>query len=248
MIIERERHGRVEVLRINRPEARNAINDEVSKQMEAALDAAEADDEVSVVVITGTGEIFCAGADLKMIAEGRGAELGTVRGGFAGLTTRVFPKPLIAAVNGPALAGGFELALACDMVVSATTARFGIPEVQRGLFAAAGALIRLPKRLSAALATELALTGDPISAQRALEVVPADRVLDTAVELGGRIAENGPVAVRKTLQMLREVGDLTEVMAWQRNYQLAIEVFATDDATEGARAFAEKRTPHWSGS
>lgn len=253
MIVERERHGRVEFLRINRPEARNAINDQVSQQMEAALDAAESSDETAVVVVTGTGEIFSAGADLKMIAQGRGAELGTVRGGFAGITTRVFAKPLIAAVNGPALAGGFEIALACDMVVAADTARFGIPEVQRGLFAAAGALIRLPERIPTALAVELALTGDPISAQRALEVglvnrvVPAARVIEESLALGGRIAENGPVAVRKTLQMLHEAPDLTEAQAWQRNYQLAVEVFATDDATEGARAFAEKRQPRWTG-
>lgn len=253
MVIEPQRHGRVEFLRINRPEARNAVNDEVSKEMEAALDVAEEDDDVSVVVITGTDGIFSAGADLKMIAQGRGAELGTIRGGFAGLTTREFPKPLIAAVNGPALAGGFEVALACDMVVAADTARFGIPEVQRGLFAAAGALIRLPKRIATALAMELALTGEPISAQRALDVglvnrvVPQDQVLECALALAQRISDNGPVAVRKTLKMLREAPDLTEPAAWVRNYELAVEVFATDDATEGAVAFAEKRAPRWSG-
>jgi len=254
MVIERERHDRVEVLRINRPEARNAVNDAVSNEMEAALDSVEHDDDVAAVVITGTGEVFCAGADLKMIAQGRGSELGTVKGGFAGLVTRAFPKPLIAAVNGPALAGGFEVTLACDMVVAADTARFGIPEVQRGLFAAAGALIRLPKRIATALAMELALTGEPISAQRAMEVglvnrvVPIEGVLDEAVELASRVAENGPIAVRNTLTMLREAEDLTEAEAWQRNYELALEVFATKDAIEGATAFAEKRRPAWTGT
>jgi len=251
--IERERIGRVEVLRLNRPEARNAVNGDLAQAMEAALDDLEIDDQVQAVVITGQGNVFCAGADLKLVAQGRGQELATKRGGFAGLVTRDFPKPLIAAVNGHALAGGFEVALACDLVVAADDANFGLPEVTRGLFAAAGGLIRLPKRIARALATEIALTGEPISSQRAHEVglvnrvVPIDQVLPEALALAERISANGPVAVRNTLRMIREAGELTEAEAWPRNYELALEVFATKDSIEGARAFAEKREPQWKG-
>lgn len=251
--IERERIGRVEVLRLNRPEARNAVNGDLAQAMEAALDDLESDDEVWAVVITGRGNVFCAGADLKLVAQGRGQELATKRGGFAGLVTRDFPKPLIAAVNGHALAGGFEIVLACDLVVAADDANFGLPEVTRGLFAAAGGLIRLPKRIARALATEIALTGEPISSQRAHEVglvnrvVPLDQVLPEALALAERISANGPVAVRNTLRMIREAGELTEAEAWPRNYELALEVFATKDSIEGARAFAEKREPQWKG-
>jgi enoyl-CoA hydratase len=252
-VIERERIGRVEVLRLNRPEARNAVNGDLAQAMEVALDDLEIDDQVQAVVITGQGNVFCAGADLKLVAQGRGQELATKRGGFAGLVTRDFPKPLIAAVNGPALAGGFEVALACDLVVAADDANFGLPEVTRGLFAAAGGLIRLPKRIARALATEIALTGEPISSQRAHEVglvnrvVPLDQVLPESLALAERIAANGPVAVRNTLRMIREAGELTEAEAWPRNYELALEVFATKDSIEGARAFAEKRAPQWKG-
>lgn len=251
--IERERIGRVEVLRLNRPEARNAVNGDLAQAMEAALDDLEIDDQVQAVVITGRGNVFCAGADLKVVAQGRGQELATKRGGFAGLVTRDFPKPLIAAVNGHALAGGFEVVLACDLVVAADDANFGLPEVTRGLFAAAGGLIRLPKRIARALATEIALTGEPISSQRAHEVglvnrvVPLDQVLPEALALAERISANGPVAVRNTLRMIREAGELTEAEAWPRNYELALEVFATKDSIEGARAFAEKREPQWKG-
>jgi enoyl-CoA hydratase len=180
--------------------------------------------------------------------------MATARGNFAGLVRRNFPKPIIAAVNGPAFAGGFEIVLACDLVVAADEAQFGIPEVKRGLFAAAGALIRLPKRVPLALATELAITGDPIDAQRALQlglvtrVVPVAEVVDAALELAARIAANGPLAVRKTLQMVREAVDLTEEEAWPRNFELAMDVFASKDSIEGATAFAEKRPPRWTGT
>lgn len=252
--IETERRGRVEVIRINRPEARNAVNGEVSHGMEAALDAVENDPEVTAVVITGTGEVFCAGADLKVIAAGKAAEIATEKGEFAGLVRRDFPKPIIAAVNGRALAGGFEIVLACDLVVAADDALFGIPEVQRGLFAAAGALIRLPKRVARALAMELGLTGEPITSQRAQEVglvnrvVPKEQVIDEAIALADRIARNGPIAVRNSLKMLREAGDLDEDAAWTRNYELAMEVFSSADSIEGAVAFAEKREANWTNS
>jgi enoyl-CoA hydratase len=253
-VVEMERRDRVAVVTINRPEARNAVNDDVANTMERILDELEADDTVQAVVITGAGPTFCAGADLKMVAQGRGGEISTKRGGFAGIVTRNFPKPLIAAVNGPALAGGFETVLACDLVVAAEGATFGLPEAKRGLFAAAGGLIRLPKRVPLALATEIAITGDPIDAARAHQLglvnrlVPVEQVVDAALELAGRIARNGPLAVRNSLKMVREAGDLTEEQAWRRSYELAMEVFTSKDSIEGATAFAEKREPRWTGS
>jgi len=252
--VEVERNGRVGIIRLNRPEARNAVNGDLANGVESALDEWEDDDTIQAVVITGNGPTFCAGADLKLIAAGKGGEMATAKGNFAGLVRRNYPKPIIAAVNGPAFAGGFEIVLACDLVVAADVAQFGIPEVKRGLFAAAGALIRLPKRVPLALATELAITGDPISAERACElglvsrVVPLDDVVDAALELAARIAANGPLAVRKTLQMVREAGDLTDEEAWPRNFELAMEVFASKDSIEGATAFAEKREPRWTGT
>jgi enoyl-CoA hydratase len=252
--VEVERNGRVGIIRLNRPEARNAVNGDLANGVEGALDEWEDDDTIQAVVVTGNGPTFCAGADLKLIAAGKGGEMATAKGNFAGLVRRNYPKPIIAAVNGPAFAGGFEIVLACDLVVAADVAQFGIPEVKRGLFAAAGALIRLPKRVPLALATELAITGDPISAERACElglvsrVVPLDDVVDAALELAARIAANGPLAVRKTLQMVREAGDLTEEEAWPRNFELAMEVFASKDSIEGATAFAEKREPNWTGT
>lgn len=251
-VVESEKRDRVGIITLNRPEARNAVNKELANAVEAILDDFEADDAITVVILTGAGSTFCAGADLKEVAKGKGGDLTTKRGGFGGIVIRTYSKPLIAAVNGPALAGGFEIVLSCDLVVAADTAKFGLPEVKRGLFAAAGGLIRLPKRVPLALATELAITGDPIGADRALElglvnrVVPVEQVLDEALALAGRIAVNGPLAVRNTLKMVHEASDLTEEQAWPRNYELAIEVFASPDSIEGATAFAEKREPKWS--
>lgn len=252
--VETERRDRVGIIRLNRPEARNAVNGELANGVEAALDDFEADATIQAVVLTGNGPVFCAGADLKLVAVGAGAEMATAKGNFAGIVRRSFPKPLIAAVNGPALAGGFEIVMACDLVVAAEDSRFGLPEVKRGLFAAAGALIRLPKRIPLALATEMAITGDPIDAARALQlglvnrVVPAEQVLDEALALAARIAENGPLAIKNSLRMVREAGDLTEDQAWPRNFELAMEVFASKDSIEGATAFAEKREPKWTGT
>jgi enoyl-CoA hydratase len=167
------------------------------------------------------------------------------------VTTRDFPKPLIAAVNGPALAGGFEIVLSCDLVVAADSSRFGIPEVQRGLMAAAGGLIRLPKRVSLAIALELAMTGDPIDADRALQLglvnrlVPRDQVIAEACALADRIAENSPIAVRLSRQLVREAAELPEADGWRRTNELVLDVFGSGDAVEGATAFAEKRKPVW---
>jgi enoyl-CoA hydratase/carnithine racemase len=252
--VEVERNGRVGIIRLNRPEARNAVNNDLATGVEAALDEFEADHQIQAVIITGNGPTFCAGADLKLVAAGRGGEMATPRGNFAGIVTRDFPKPIIAAVHGAALAGGFEIMLSCDLVVAADDTKFGLPEVKRGLFAAAGGLIRLPKRIPVAVATELAITGEPISAERALQlglvnrIVPADRVVDAALELAATIAKNGPLAIRNSLQMVREASELTEEQAWPRNIELALEVFASKDSIEGATAFAEKREPNWTGT
>jgi enoyl-CoA hydratase/carnithine racemase len=197
-VVEVERRGNIALITLNRPEARNAISPEVSETMASVLDDVEADSALRAVVLTGRGEVFSAGADLKVVAQGRANDIARGKGGFAGLVTRDFPKPIIAAVNGPALAGGFEIVLSCDLVVAAETARFGIPEVKRGLMAAAGGLIRLPKRVPLAIALELAMTGDPIDAARALQlglvnaVVSPAEVVSEAIALAERIGENSP--------------------------------------------------------
>ncbi len=250
-VVLSERRGAVEVLTLNRPEARNAIDGDVAEALEAALDAVEADAGVSAVVLTGAPPVFSAGADLKKISGREGRRFYTARGGFAGFVNRDFPKPVIAAVNGPAMAGGFEIVLACDLVVAADGAVFGLPEVRRGLFAAAGGLVRLPRRVPLPLAMEVALTGAPVSAERAFaaglvnRLVPADRVVEEARELADAIAANAPLAVRNSRTLVREAAELSEREAWERNLALAAEVMAHPDAREGPLAFAEKRPPRW---
>ena len=244
----------VVLVTINRPEARNAVNGEVARGLQAAIDETEADEQAWVMILTGTGsEAFCAGADLKAVSSGRGAELSTPRGGFAGFVHATRSKPWIAAVNGPALAGGCELALACDLVVAATSARFGLPEVKRGLVASAGGLYRLPRALPSALALEMILTGEPISAERAHQsgmvnqLVAADDLLSTARALASRITVNAPVAVRQSLGVARRALDGTdaELRALSSSAQHA--VMASEDFKEGPLAFIEKRTPRWTG-
>ncbi len=250
-VVELERRAHIALVTLNRPEARNAISPEVSQAMAAVLDEIESDAELRAVVVTGRGEVFSAGADLKVVAAGKANDIARGKGGFAGIVTRDFPKPIIAAVNGPALAGGFEIVLSCDLVVAAETARFGIPEVKRGLMAAAGGLIRLPKRVPLAIALELAMTGDPIDADRALQlglvnrVVPGARLLDEAIGIANRIGENSPIAVRNSRRLVREAAELSEAEGWARTLELMMPVFESGDAIEGATAFAEKRPPVW---
>jgi enoyl-CoA hydratase len=210
----RERRGHVEILTINRPEARNAINRATAIALGDALDACESDDDVWVVVLTGAGDkAFSAGMDLKAFAAG---EFPITDKGFGGITERDFPKPLIAAANGAALAGGFEILISCDMVVAAEHAKFGIPEAARGLIAGGGGLIRLPKRIPLAVAYEMALTAEPIDAHRAYElglvnrVVPGEKVLDEAVALAERIAKNAPLAVRTSKYVMKKSRELSE--------------------------------------
>ena len=250
----RERRGNVEILTINRPEARNAINGGVSRAMSSIMDELAEDDDCWVVIITGSGDIaFSAGMDLKAFARGEGAEITAASGGFAGLTARDFPKPIIAAVNGSALAGGFEIMLSCDLVVAVEHAKFGIPEAKRGLIAGAGGLIRMPKRLPMAIALELAMTGDPIDADRALalglinRVVPAGALLDEALALAGTIAANAPLAVRYSKSVMKQAAEVSESEGWKINAAAAGVVFSSADAMEGPVAFAEKRPPNWQG-
>ena len=250
----RERRGHVEIVTINRPEARNAINGAVTAMMADTFDELTADPEVWVVVLTGAGEkAFSAGMDLKAFAAGEPAALSGERGGFAGIVKRDFPKPLIAAVNGPALAGGLEIMLSCDLVVAAEHALFGIPEAKRGLIAGAGGLIRLPKRLPRAIAMEMALTGDPIDAPRALAlglingVVPLAELMTAALALADRIAANAPLAVRHSKDVMRRAAEVSEEAGWALNDAAVGVVFTSSDAMEGPIAFAEKRAPNWQG-
>ena len=247
----RERRGHVEILTINRPEARNAINRATAIALGDALDACEVDDDVWVVVLTGAGDkAFSAGMDLKAFATG---EFPITDKGFGGITQRDFPKPIIAAANGAALAGGFEILISCDMVIAADHAKFGIPEAARGLVAGGGGLIRLPKLIPLALAYEMALTADPIDAHRAYElglvnrVVPGERVLDEAIALAERIAKNAPLAVRTSKDVMKKARELTEAQSWELNTEAFGMIGRSADALEGAVAFAEKREPHWQG-
>ena len=241
------------VITIDRPEARNAVSPEVARGIEAAIDAAEGDDAVRVAVLTGTPPVFSAGADLKAIQAGRGDELATARGGFAGLVRRERTKPLIAAVEGAALAGGTEIVLACDLVVAARGARFGLPEVKRGLVAAAGGLFRLGRRIPLNLALECALTGDPIEAELAHQhglvnhLCEPGEALAAALELARRITANAPLAVRESRAIVLDCTGGDDDEAWHRTNDARDLVATSDDVREGVAAFIEKRAPVWTG-
>ena len=246
-----ERRDGVLLITLNRPQARNAVNSALAHGVAAALDELDADDELKVGVLTGAGGSFCAGMDLKAFVAGESPH---VEGrGFAGITQRAARKPLIAAIEGYALAGGLEVALSCDVIVAASDARLGIPEAKRGLIAAAGALIRLPRRIPYHLAMELALTGDPIGAERAHAVGLVGRLaepggaVDAALELAATIARNGPLAVDASKHIVSSAQDWTEEQAWLEQAELAGKIFVSEDAREGATAFAEKREPVWRG-
>jgi enoyl-CoA hydratase len=248
-----ERHGSVLILRLNRPEARNAINGAVAQGIEAALDVLENDDALLCAVLCANGPVFCAGADLKLVAVGRGAEMNTERGGFAGVTRRKRSKPLVAALHSDALAGGFEIAIACDLLVAAEGIKLGLPETRRSLVALGGGLVELPGLIGEKLAMELALTGDPLPVERLYaaglvnKIVPKDDVEREALALAARIGENGPLAVRATYRILKEARDLDTDARWARSMELGWPIFASEDAREGAMAFVEKRKPVWKG-
>jgi enoyl-CoA hydratase/carnithine racemase len=250
-----ERRGRVAMFTLNRPAQRNAIDPDVTRLMNDLMATFEDDDELWVGVITGAGDVaFSAGADLKAIADGRLADVVDVEpGGFAGVVRIPGRKPLIAAVNGAALAGGCEIALACDLIIAAEHARFGLPEVQRGIIAGAGGLQRLVHRIPPCRALELALTGRFMSASEALavgminEMVPGERLLLRALELAEQIAANAPVAVQESRAVMHTSLRATEDEAWHRAEEAWQRVLGSRDAAEGPRAFAEKREPVWEG-
>jgi enoyl-CoA hydratase len=246
-----ERRDRVLLITLNRPEARNAVNLALAEGVAAALDELDADGEAAVGVITGAGSGFCAGMDLKAFVSGERPWAGDR--GFAGIVQRASRKPLIAAIEGFAVAGGLEVALACDLIVAAREAKLGIPEVKRSLVASGGALMRLPRRLPYGIAMELALTGDTITAERGYDLGLVNRLaerggaVDAALELAAAIAANGPLALDATKAILEQQADWSDEEFWQRQEELSGPVFASQDAREGAVAFSEKRDPVWQG-
>lgn len=247
-----ETRGRVLIVTLNRPERRNAIDRATSEAVAAALDQLDADAALSVGILTGAGGHFCAGMDLKAFLDGERVEL--PGRGLAGLTSAPPSKPLIAAVEGYALAGGCEIALACDLLVASETATFGLPEVKRGLIAGSGGLLRLPERLPRPLAMELALTGRMMSAEEAARWgmvnrrCPAGQALDAALTLAAEIAANAPLALVASKRLVAEGPRWPAQELWSRQDALLEPVIASEDAREGARAFVDKRPPVWTGS
>jgi enoyl-CoA hydratase len=246
-----ERRGRILLITLNRPDARNAVNAALAQGIAAALTELDGDDELQVGVLTGAGKGFCAGMDLKAFVSGESPH---VEGrGFAGITQRAADKPLIAAVEGFAVAGGLEVALSCDLIVAARGAKLGIPEVKRSLVAAGGALLRLPQRIPYHVAMELALTGDPLPAERGHELGLVNRLadpggaVDAAIELAEAVAANAPLALAASKRIILESPSWDPSEAWVKQGEIAGPVFVSEDAREGATAFAEKRDPIWRG-
>jgi enoyl-CoA hydratase/carnithine racemase len=246
-----ERRGPVLLLTINRPHVRNALDAQVSHEIAAALDELDRDPELRAGVLTGAGGTFSSGMDLKAFGAG---ERPVVEGrGLAGFAQRPPRKPLIAAVEGYALAGGFEVVLACDLIVAARDAVFGLPEVKRSLLAAGGGLIRLSRRIPYHVAVELGLTGDPIDAERAAALGIVNRLVEpgeavtAALELAGKIAANGPLAVAAAKEVLGFAAEYGEEESWERQRPINERIGSSEDAKEGALAFVEKRAPVWMG-
>lgn len=245
-----EVRGNILIITLNRPEAKNAANRALAEGVAAALDRLDVDDSLFVGIITGAGGTFCSGMDLKAFLQG---ERPVVEGrGFAGITQAPPKKPVIAAVDGYALAGGMEITLACDMTVANRDAKFGIPEVKRGLVAGAGAVLRLPRVIPPRIAMELALTGEHLTAQRAYELGVVNRLtdgpaLDAAIELAETIAANGPLAVAASKRIIAESRLWTDEEMWDKQGAIIMPVFMSEDAREGAAAFAQKRKPEWKG-
>jgi enoyl-CoA hydratase len=246
-----EQRDRILIVTINRPKAKNAVDAAVSHGLAAAMDRLDGDAGLSVGIVTGAGGSFCAGMDLKAFARGENM---VVDGRGLGFTERPPAKPLIAAVEGYALAGGTELALATDLIVASRESAFGIPEVKRGLVAGGGGLLRLPQRIPYAIAMELALTGENLSAQRAHQLglvnvlAEPGSALDAAIELAERITVNGPLAVAATKRIITESRGWSPEEMWTQQTRILMPVFSSNDAKEGAIAFAEKRPPKWTGN
>jgi enoyl-CoA hydratase len=246
-----QRRGSILTITLNRPRVRNAVNLAVAEGIAAALDRLDADDDVAAAVLTGSGAGFCSGLDLGTIPDGPAPHVGSR--GFGGMTRLGAAKPIIAAVEGFALAGGFEIALACDLIVAGRGAIFGLPEVKRALVADAGGLLRLPRRLPYHLAMEMALTGEPFGADRLAQLGLVNQLsedgaaLDAALELAERVTVNAPLAVRATKQIIASATELPLAEAWDWQQAIADPVFDSEDAAEGSLAFLEKRDPVWLG-
>jgi len=246
-----ERRDGVLVITLNRPEVRNAVNAALAEGVGTALDELDASEDLHVGVLTGTGGFFCAGMDLGAFVKGESPWFGDR--GFAGIAQRAARKPLIAAIEGFAVAGGLEVALACDLVVAAEGAKLGIPESKRSLVAAGGALLRLPRRMPYHVVMELALTGDTMPAERFHQFGVVNRLaepgkaLDVALELAAKLAANGPLALAASKQILEEQQDWSTAEMWERQSAIVQPVFTSEDAKEGATAFKEKREPKWQG-
>jgi len=246
-------NNRVAIITIGRPEARNAIDAAVATGIENAIDRLESDPECWAGILAGDGPVFCAGSDLNAIASGQASLLRTERGGFAGLVSRERSKPLIAAVDGPALAGGFEMVLACDLVVASRRAVFGLPEVKRSQVAVGGGLFRLPRTLGPKVAMELILTGDPIAAELAYELGLVNVLVDPGEALAGaqalaaRIVANAPHAVWASRSVAAKAMSETDATLWKLTAEAFARVGRTQDFAEGPRAFIEKRPPIWTG-
>ena len=250
-----EKHDHIGVVTINRPRAMNAVNGDVAQGLAAIVDQTEADPEIWVVILTGAGDrAFCAGADLKEISRGNAQSLGVPEKGFAGFVYAKRTKPWIAAVGGFALAGGTEIALSCDMIVASAKSKFGLPEVTRGIIAAAGGMFRLPRVLPKAIAMEYLATGKHIPVEQALQfgmvnrVVPDGQHLQGAMELANAIIENAPIAVRESLTIARQAFDLSDAELIRLTTEANLRIHHTSDAKEGPLAFVEKRKPKWTGS
>jgi enoyl-CoA hydratase len=250
--VEFRTEGHTGVITINRPQARNAINAAVGRGLSEAYGQIADDPAIRVGVLTGAGGYFCAGMDLKAFVAGEAIDISGVP--YGGANNRVLDKPMIAAVEGAAFAGGFELAMTCDLIVASRTARFGLPEVKRGLVASGGGMVRLTREAPVRVAMEMLLTGDPMDAETlhrhgvVNRLAPDGGALDVALELADRIAENGPLALEVTMIVARRARDWLASEAFDRQREFTAPVFASADAREGALAFAEKRKPNWTGA
>lgn len=246
-----EQRDAITLLTVNRPQARNAIDLATARAIEAAVDEFEADDTARVLVLTGAGGTFSAGMDL--VAASRGEMPITEKRGPLGIAAKPPVKPMISAVEGYALAGGFELALSGDLIVASSTAKFGIPEVKRGLVAAAGGVLRLTQRLPRPIVAELALTGGQISADRLYQLGLVNRVvepgatLDTALELAADIVAAAPLSVAASKRIIDESPDWSMAEGFAKQGEIALPALISKDAAEGALAFAQKREPVWQG-
>lgn len=255
-MVDYEVQGRIALLTLNRPEARNAINRQVAEEMEAAIDAAEADDAVWAIVLraatVGDRPVFCSGQDLKALGTPEGQSM-TRKGGFAGLAKRARTKPLIVAVDGLATAGGCEIVLSCDLVIATTRSTFGLAEVKRNLIAGAGGLFRLPWAIGRRAAMEAILTGEPFSAERAFQLGLVNRLVEPgqaeteAIALAKQICQNAPMAIWASRQLVAESDYSDEDTMWRRTDEEFAKLMNSEDLAEGLAAFAEKRAPQWKG-